>query len=743
MTRTTTTGRPCPVPPHPQDPENDDELPQPQQEAESALSRFARWVAHAPAERAPLPAIPAAWAAAEVLHLAAVPAMYPAMGTLAAAGLAYGIASRGQDGEAERLSPAEVAGITAAAGGWLALGDAAGPLAGGFPPWLTMGYLAVSACGYCWLRTHSATRAARARRDAEAERLAAELAAKTGWHRLAPLLGLAGSHLLSAEDTLLGETWLIDTRGTGKLASQVNVRTLAERLGEIEMIPEGRIDVQRDRLPGRLRITIRRTDPWARALEHPAAHPGAGLPYAEHLEEPSSVRKPLVIGIDPETGEPLRLTLWDEEEGGKVVMIVAKKGSGKTVLLNNISERVTACPDAQLLQVNLGKNREDRRWAPLAAGNALGRDEIGRGRRLLEWLVLAIEERSKGGDDSKVTPTPATPLLVVKIDEVDQVARDPVCKQHLSDIASKCRSEGVSLIIAGQRATAAWIGGADLRANVDIVMLGRFSRPGEAKKATGEEISLPDMGEYGEGRPGVWLVYELGGGGGYERGRVFKLSEPADIEAIVERRAATRRPYVPEPALASLNDLWDLVTGDGLVDDEDEDGAYGPPAAGTAGGLMPGTADIAAKTAAARAALDVGSSLMPAGGASEPASAALAADVAAERTRQMLIENYGDIDIPPAARAVLMRLLADPAGTNAEYAAGHIGKTKSTAHRYLSALRAVGVARLDDSGKKARYRLASSPVPAGPARPGMVAVPDDEDDQDDDPAEDRAAGDGQ
>jgi DNA segregation ATPase FtsK/SpoIIIE-like protein len=39
------------------------------------------------------------------------------------------------------------------------------------------------------------------------------------------------------------------------------------------------------------------------------------------------------------------------------------------------------------------------------------------------------------------------------IDEVDAVASDPECKALLAKIASKCRSEGVALIIAGQRAT--------------------------------------------------------------------------------------------------------------------------------------------------------------------------------------------------------------------------------------------------------------------------------------------------
>ena len=126
------------------------------------------------------------------------------------------------------------------------------------------------------------------------------------------------------------------------------------------------------------------------------------------MTDPATCRKPLVIGGDPETGGPLRLTLWDSEEGGKVVLIVAKKGSGKTVLLSCITERIRL-PDAQLIQVNLGKHREDRRWAARGA-NALGRDHAGEARRILQWVLNAIEERSKGGNAAPVTPTPATPL---------------------------------------------------------------------------------------------------------------------------------------------------------------------------------------------------------------------------------------------------------------------------------------------------------------------------------------------
>ena len=79
--------RPCAFPPHPEDPGDR----APGLVDDSAWSRFRGWLAHAPAERVPLPAVPAVWAAAEVMHLAAVPGLYPGAATVAAAGLAFGL----------------------------------------------------------------------------------------------------------------------------------------------------------------------------------------------------------------------------------------------------------------------------------------------------------------------------------------------------------------------------------------------------------------------------------------------------------------------------------------------------------------------------------------------------------------------------------------------------------------------------------------------------------------------------
>ena len=676
-----------------------------------APARFRRWLAHAPAERMPLPLIPALWTAAEIMHAAGVRGLFVGGAAAIATAVAGWIGERrARSAEHPHLAGAEVAAVTAATGAWVTAGTELGPLAGP-DHLLSVLYLAASGGGYWWLRRHDAVRAARARRD----EAAGWQARKTAWHRLAPLLGLTGSHLLKHGETLLGDEMLIDTRGTGKRASQVSGRDVAERLGELEMIPAGRIDVTTDRIPGRLWIRVRRKNPWEKALTHPTIDPAS--PFAEYVPEPFSIRKPLVIGGDPETGDPLSLTLWDEDEGGKVIGVFAKKGSGKTVLLSCITERITACPDAQLIQVNLGKHREDRRWAPLAAVNALGREAAGRARYALQWVVEAIDARSKGGDDARVTPTPATPLLVVKIDEIDQVAGDQVCQRLLDNIASKCRSEGVALIFAGQRATAQWMGGANLRANVDIAILGRFARSGEARKAVGEEVDLPDMGEYGEGRPGVFLITELGGGGGYERGRVFNLHKPEDIDAIVARRAAARRPYVPEPALGRLAELWAKITGQPGDDGQDLDDASEAPRPAT-GQLIEGTGQITAKIGQARALAEADPDLpdIP------PEMAGHAAEQLAERRRQFM-DAYTDVDIPPDELAAILAMLAAPDGTTSAAVAEATGKSRATAHRYLTRLANAGHAEMRGERRTGRFHAtARAGAHAGTGGPHLHLV---------------------
>ena len=712
----TLTERPCAFPPHPDSAELETVVV-----TELALSRFRGWLHHAPAERLPLPAVPVVWTAAEIMHQVGVSGVYPGAATVAAVlgGGWLGDRNARDPGQA-RLRGAEVAAATGAVGAWLTAATAWGPLAG--PHHLmTLAYLAGSAGGYWWLRRHEAVRAARARRD----EAAAWREQKAAWHRLAPLLRLHGSHLLEYSETLLGDTMLIDTRGTGKRASQVNAREVAERLGELEMIPAGRIDVEPDRIPGRLRITVRRNDPWKHALTHPVINPDSS--YAKYVEDPASCRKPLVIGGDPETGAPLPLTLWDEDEGGKVVFVGAKKGSGKSVLLSCIKERVTACTDARLIQINLSKAREDRRWAPLAIANALGMDatQTRQARRILRWVLTAIVARSEDPAlaASKVEPTPGTPLLVVVIDEIDAVAADPECKALLAKIASKCRSEAVALVIAGQRATVQWMGGGDLRANVDIAVLGRFARAAEARKATGEEFDMPDMGAYGEGHPGVFLVTELGGGGGYDRGRVFKLSEPEQLDRIVADRLARQRPYIPEPGFARMAKLWAQITG-ALPDDET--GSTDASLDGT-GGLDLGLdlADDADETAAVNAKIAAARELAARDIDVPDVDPEVWQRVVAERRRQF-DAAYTDVNLPEADQAAILAMLAAPGGVSTRAAAAALPWSHTTVHQQLQRWRLEGVAEMRGTGSARRWHLtgraAGGQHPA--VYPPLRAVPD-------------------
>jgi hypothetical protein len=498
-----------------------------------------------------------------------------------------------------------------------------------------------------------------------------------------------------------------DTRGTGKRASQISARDVAERLGELEQIPAGRIDVTTDAIPGRLRITVRRRDPWARPVMHPAASGelDSASPYARYTPCPATICEPLTIGADPETGQPLQVSLWDKS-GGKVVQITAKKDGGKTTLLDSLTERVTACADAVLLQINLSKALEDSWWAPVAAASALDR-ELAKARRILAFVHDVIRERPRGGRATRVhQPTPEQPLFVVKIDEFDAVAADPVCRQLLERIDSKCRSEGVALVKAGQRATAAWSGGGSAQANTDIAIWGKFARGRERGHVAGQEADLPDMGSYGESHSGVFAVAELPYTCHHVRGRTFYWGEEGPgLQRLVAARAAARRPYVLEPALSRLAGAWAKITAPAPPGDADEDldldlDDTAEPAG--EGEVIPDAAPIRVKADTARAA----AAGTPPITAIPPGMEAHAARLLAERQQQALASNYGEVTIPGQVASALLSLLAAPDGTTSSQAAQVIGKSKPAAHRYLSALRASGVARLEGSGRAARFRLA-------------------------------------
>ena len=168
------------------------------------------------------------------------------------------------------------------------------------------------------------------------------------------------------------------------------------------------------------------------------------------------------------------------------------------------------------------------------------------------------------------------------------------------------------------------------------------------------------------------------------------------------RRAAARRPHVPEPALRGLagpvgqdhrprtattrtrTTTGDLQAGDG-------------PAAGRPDEpLIEGTGQITAKIGQARALAEEDPDLpeIP------PEMAAHAADQLAERRRQFF-DAYTDVDIPEDELNAVLAMLAAPGGMSTGAAAEALGLGRTTAHRYLTRLAVAGHAEVRGRGRGA------------------------------------------
>lgn len=497
----------------------------------------AEWVAAAPARRAALPAAAAVLSAAEILHHASVSGTTTGFAAAAVTALTYA----GTPGR-------RTAALTGIGAAWFTIAEAAGPLAGG--PWhpLLITWAAGTIAGALVLRQCESIREAREWRQAKAD-----------WLGRGPWYGLGNTHLLAHEHTRLGESWLVDVTGTGRRASSFLPGDLTERIAEREKLPVSRVRVTSGGIAGRIRISVRHRDPWAEPVEHPVL---ADEPELE-LPVPCSVHDPLPVGIDPETGAALLLPVW-HKRGARNILIVGIKEAGKTVLQNCIRERLTAAADALLMDINASKAREDAEWAPACDLTAIGAAQRKRALGILRITRAIIDWRGVQPRDTAVfQPTAQSPLIVVNIDEIDALidAGDYLAaaiKKELAYIASKGRSEAVCLIIAGQRATADWIGGADVRANIDLVCVGKVARAGEARHAGDAALALPDMATYGAGQPGVWGIAELGGA--HQLGRTFNLESPVDLRRLAHERAESQPSL--EPALAEhLGALYAQLKG--------------------------------------------------------------------------------------------------------------------------------------------------------------------------------------
>jgi hypothetical protein len=574
--------------------------------------------------------------------------------------------------------------LAAASGIWVTVAGMTGTIGTDAPHIaMTAGFGVLSGISYFMYRRDDVTKA-----RIEARK------ARESWPEFAHAVGLAGATVEGRENTRLGERVTVNIKGTGKRASAFANGDVATRIAEYYRIPKSRVsirEVPRDAVL--IAITIRRRDPWAKPIKHPLldAEPEITLPVPNDITV-----GPLIVGQDPETGDPLELPVWDED-GARRTMVVAALGGGKTVLLNNAFERITACDNALAIGVDLTKAKDLREWrkggaVPIAA---CGPEEVGKAALILKAMHMAIDYRAAHNRASVFQPGENRPAIIGVLDEIDGLvggnsAAALAAREHLTYIVSKGRSESIGVIIVGQRGTAKWLGGADLRALLEQIVLLKVNRPNEVSLATGGvNLTLPDMTTYGEGKAGVAVI--CGMDGTHAAGRTFKLNDLDDVLRI----SSSRTPTSLEPGLIEhLGDIYTQLIGQPAGAEDAETVAR---LDAEVEACMP--EDLREQWAARQEKLDGVRRYvenMPTVEHDPRVD-----DAVAERQRQY-VEQAKAAGVPTDARDAILRLAAAGGVANRAVAAA-LEVSPATAHRYLSALGAEGVIEMRGRGRAAAW----------------------------------------
>lgn len=651
-----------------------------------------RWFRAAPAERFPLLGGGALYGAGALAYAADLPWWGIGMVTVAGSVATYAAALH-------KLTDWRIVGApaaTAASGAWLATAAEIGPAAGpsGLMTWL---YLGGFTAGYALHRLGLRPKPTVDVGDVDdvEPQVVEEQPRRINWEAHFDAWGLSGARVVKTDPTRLGERALLDTRGTGKRASSFVTGHLAELIAETFDLPKARVQVKTGRIAGQLWISIRLKDPWAEPIEHPLLDPDSEI----HLPDVSDVREPLIIGQDPETGEPLTLTVWDED-GAAHIMVVAIKGGGKTVFLNNVMERLTAANNTLVCGIDVSKAKDMRRWRASGAlgPTACGPKERAKAVRILEWAADLISHRAERNTDAVFQPWPGHPAVVVVIDEVDALvtAGDNLAQRAqvaLTTITSKGRSESVGAILVGQRGSAQWLGGGNIRANLDRFAFLKVSRRNEMALAAGElGLELPDMTRYGEGKPGVVLITDVSGN--HFKGRTFKLKDLDDVSRIAEGRtpSALEPDVLADPKLGPM--YTELMAGnaDGATVDE--------PSA------KMGEEFSAQERAAQRERIKASLRLIP---TPDPETAAKLREHSRARWQMFTeVEQAAASPVPAAVRSQILSLLEGGEGVAMRDIETELGVSNATAWRYMAQLREEGV--VETRGRGAATRWYRTPV---------------------------------
>ena len=359
-----------------------------------------------------------------------------------------------------------------AAGAWLGVAALLGPLYSPMPQALCIGAFLLAMPWWAHRRRRARARVQRA------------LAA---WPDISKAIALPGSKIQSASVDLWG--W----RARLRLARG---QTIADVTGRIPAIESAlgtyrgavRVYPTRDGKANRCELRVLDTDPHAAAVPWPG--PSAG-----------SITQPIDLGPF-EDAEPCRVSFLRRH-----ALFAGTTGSGKSGGLNVLMATLAACDDVVIWAIDLKKGMELQPWAPCIDRLATTPEAAA---ALLADAGAILQARAAHltATGRRVwEPSPATPALVIIVDEYAELADEaPDAMGQADSIARLGRALAVTIVAATQRPTQKAMGQGAVRSQMDTRICFRVRERKDVDLILGQGMLNAGWHAHNLNAPGKFLV---------------------------------------------------------------------------------------------------------------------------------------------------------------------------------------------------------------------------------------------
>lgn len=402
------------------------------------------------------------FAAVAVARDISLPWWYVPVAVLVTAGVATAAATA-VTGSMVALSYAAATGVVAVA--WATWTAITGPWSEGGVFALVIAAL-LFGLAYPVVRGHHKAAIAEAERRAEAARRAAEA---RKWPDLLARVGAKGVTVLSSEETRAGHAHRLKLPATGKVTFS-KLEKLTEALETVASLRDGAIRFERGDHAGEAVMHVGEKDILAQLVPFPL----------DDLSD-TTVNRPFGIGLF-EDG-----TVCDVLFREIAALIIGLRGSGKSNTINVLIAQLARCVDTVIFMIDLKGGRAALPWIkpwldgrtprPVIDWVATTRDEA---ERMLAALLRGVDARShSGAGGEKVTPSAATPAVVLVMDEMAVIfgahgtrTADGATNTQLASMGTLFtqlgRSEAMDPVMATQRGTVTMTGGGDLKSQCKL-----------------------------------------------------------------------------------------------------------------------------------------------------------------------------------------------------------------------------------------------------------------------------------